>query len=433
MYQGVPPFLSFSEPGFIQGVAVVDESQRVSGQLGALGTMPPATPLPAADGPGTPPLPPVVLFLPGLSASPENTSVRIADVVCADLTRGPGTYAVRSLDSPGPALADGRRIVASDEQPLMDVFTVTYRDSLPQAAAPGGKSGLWTLARLVLTQLSYFLHALLLLVNARKRAKTRMAKWQMVYASGLVAALLGAVAVTIVSILGALGVLTLPSYSGTFTDAVAIGLTGVTSWALAKLTPTIRDWSSRAEQMMDYADSEQQAVQVTNCLGAALDSVLEPPGTTRPVFLLGYSMGALVAIDYLCPRTSMLDLLDDSRVTAIRGLITIGCPLDFIRLFLPRYTASRRLRVPGLSWTNIFIPADVLGSNMTDGDDNAVPDPENAVGIEEVKPTRIVQFTDEKLTWSGILARRGFLSHNGYWSMPGAGNCLSVLLSAVRG
>lgn len=49
-----------------------------------------------------------------------------------------------------------------------------------------------------------------------------------------------------------------------------------------------------------------------------------------------------------------------------------------------------------------------------------------------MKPTRVVQFTDEKLTWSGIRARRGFLSHGDYWSVPGAGNCLSVVLSTVR-
>jgi hypothetical protein len=69
---------------------------------------------------------------------------------------------------------------------------------------------------------------------------------------------------------------------------------------------------------------------------------------------------------------------------------------------------------------------------MADGHDDAAPAPENTVGVAAMKPTRIVQFTEEKLTWSGIRARRGFLSHGGYWSVPGAGNCLSVVLSTVR-
>jgi len=259
-----------------------------------------------------------------------------------------------------------------------------------------------------------------------------MAKWQLVVGFGAVAALLGAVVITIVAILVALGLLTLPNVSGTFADAFAIGATGVTAWALAKASPVIRDVASRIQQMMDYAESQQEAVKVVNCLGEAIDTVLEPAETTRPVFILGYSMGALVAIDYLCPRTSQLELPDDRQVAAIRGLITIGCPLDFIRLYMPQYMANRQPRVRDLPWTNIFIPADVLGSNMVDGDDDAAPAPEQAVGVAAMKPTRIVQFTDEKLTWSGIRARRGFLSHGDYWSVPGAGNCLSVVLSTVR-
>jgi hypothetical protein len=351
--------------------------------------------------------------------------------MCADLTRGPGTYAVRGLDSPGPALTDGRRIVAGDGQPLMDLYTVAYRDRLPQAATAGKKTGVWALIKLMVIQVVYFLPALVLLLNARKRAKTPMAKWQLVVGLGAVAALLGAVVITIVAILAALG-LNLPNVSGTFADAFAIGATGVTAWALAKATPAIRDAASQVQRMMDYADSQQQAVKVINCLGEAIDTVLEPPETTRPVFILGYSLGSLVAIDYLCPRTSQLELPDERHVAAICGLITIGCPLDFIRLYLPQYMANRQPRVQDLPWTNVFIPADVFGSNMADGDDDAAPAPEQAIGVAAMKPTRIVQFTDEKLIWSGIRAGRGFLSHGGYWSVPGAGNCLSVVLSTVR-
>jgi hypothetical protein len=209
--------------------------------------------LPAAENPRTPSLPPVVLFLPGLSTLPFNTSARLADVMCADLTRGAGTYAVRSLDSQGPALTDGRRIVAGNEQPLMDLYTVPYRDRLPETAAAGEKPGVWALVKLLITQVAYFWQALRLLLNARKRAKTSMAKWQLVVGFGTVVALLGAVVITIVAIVAALGLVTLPNASGTFADAVAIGATGVTTWALAKATPVIREAASRAQQMMDYA------------------------------------------------------------------------------------------------------------------------------------------------------------------------------------
>src|SRR6266571_940574 len=82
----------------LERAAMVDDSMRVTEQLGSLGTSAP-DPLRAAEDPGTPSFPPVVLFLPGLSTLPDNTSARLADVMCADLTRGSGTYAVRSLDA----------------------------------------------------------------------------------------------------------------------------------------------------------------------------------------------------------------------------------------------------------------------------------------------------------------------------------------------
>jgi hypothetical protein len=72
---------------------------------------------------------------------------------------------------------------------------------------------------------------------------------------------------------------TLPSASGTFAGAFAIGATGVTTWALAKATPVIREAASRAQQMMDYAESQQQAVKAANSLGEAIDAVLESAET----------------------------------------------------------------------------------------------------------------------------------------------------------
>ena len=287
----------------------------------------------------------------------------------------------------------------------MDLYTVPYRDRLPETATTGDKPGVWALARLLITQVAYFGQALRLLLNARNRAKTRMAKWQLVVGFGIVVALLGAVVITIAAIVAALGLVTLPSASGTLADAFAIGATGVTAWALAKATPVIREATSRAQQTMDYAESQQQAVEVANSLGEAIDTVLESAETTRPVFILGYSMGALVAFDYLCPRTSQLALTDDRHVDAIRALITIGSPLDFVRLYLPRYVAERHPRIQGLPWTNVFIPADVLGSNCTDENDHIVPAPDQMIKVcSGMKPTRIVKFTDERLTWSGIRA-----------------------------
>ena len=75
---------------------------------------PPQQRSPVEDSGGGPANPPLLLFLPGLSTLGHNTTVRLADVMCANLTRGRGTYAVRSLDSDAASLSDGRRIVGED-------------------------------------------------------------------------------------------------------------------------------------------------------------------------------------------------------------------------------------------------------------------------------------------------------------------------------
>jgi len=186
------------------------------------------------------------------------------------------------------------------------------------------------------------------------------------------------------------------------------------------------------QQLLDYAQQDQNTVTVTNCLGDAIDAVLEDDDS-RPVYVLGYSLGALVAVDYLVPRRSQLGLPDERHPGAIKSLITIGCPLDFIRLYMPEFPDHRDARVTDLPWTNVYIAADVLGSNMADGGDNEKPTSTNVVKIGELRPTTSHRYTNEELSWLNIWGQRGFLSHGEYWSVPGAGNCLGVVTSVALG
>ena len=68
---------------------------------------------------------------------------------------------------------------------------------------------------------------------------------------------------------------------------------------------------------------------------------------------------------------------------------------------------------------------------MANEDDESVPTEENEVKIGDFKPTTTRQYTSETLTWGGILKRRGFLSHGGYWGEPRGGNCLGVVIDQI--
>lgn len=392
--------------------------------------------MPHADG-----LPPVVLYLPGMSPDRRNTSVRIANVLCADLSRQVGTYLVRSLDDVG-GLSDGRRIVRPGGVPLFDIYTVAYKDKLPAAELDADHTTATAWVRLLALQLLYFVRILWLVVGATTKAKGRRSKLQLAYGYGLVVALGLLVVLTLISALTALGIWTPPKTNGSFADAFALGLTATTVWLLTKLRPTLRRVAALAQTMLDYSKNRNGVVvNISKRISEAFDTVLDKdPG--RPVYLFGYSLGAMVAVDFLCPaEPHQMSQEERERIgKAVAGLVTVGCPLDFVRLFRGSYLENRTRLVPKLDWRNAFNAADVLGSNLIDGDDSATEvadaaepkrgDPTPVV-VSGLRPTRNVRYTNERLTLSSILLARGFSAHARYWDQPSDSNCLYVLREMV--
>lgn len=123
-------------------------------------------------------------------------------------------------------------------------------------------------------------------------------------------------------------------------------------------------------RLLDYAEHDRQGAGVADGLGAALDELIEEDGTRR-IHVVGYSLGALVAMDYLFPRASDYPNLHPRHRARVKTLTTIGSPLDFDRLFMPEYTNESVARVPKLRWENVYIAADVFGSDFLDASDDA--------------------------------------------------------------
>ena len=282
-------------------------------------------------------------------------------------------------------------------------------------------------------QLWYFARVVAVIVPARKRAKSLIARLQLAIGFGAALALVVMIIITCLAILASLGVYRSPPATDTAADAVALGLTAITTWLLARIEPGIRDAVVLTQKLIDYAEDERRAQGVTDCLADAVDAVLDQD-LTRKVNIVGYSMGGLVALDYLCPRASTSpDVSDDRCRQAVRVLVTIGHPADFVRLFYPSYLTTKRFtRSPEAVWTNIFIPADVLGSNFgDDGDDEAPREVAAGARVAELKLAHNVRYTDRRLTALNIWGQHGFLSHVGYWDEPTAGSCLPLVWQAL--
>jgi hypothetical protein len=281
----------------------------------------------------------------------------------------------------------------------------------------------------------YFVHSFVLVWGARARAKNAVARIHLIVGGLTVLLMWLAVILAAWAALATVFDWTEPIASGNLADAIALGLTSLATWVIVKARPAVDRAATLVEQLLDYAEDERHAATVAATATSAIDSLLEE-NPDREVYLLGYSLGALVALDFLFPRPSLHMPRDARYAKALRGLVTIGCPIDFVRLYLPAYVAGREAQIPDLAWTNIYIAADILGSNLADGDDHyaasasgsdpGAPGP-RWISFGGVQPVSY-RYTDETLT---LLSRRGLLSHAGYWDEPGNENCLHLVMQVM--
>lgn len=378
------------------------------------------------------PLPPIMIYLPGLSQKEANSTSRIAQLMTIKLKNGQGTFETEDVRSPSKHLLNGKRIVEAKKGPVLDLYMLDYRPRLQLVEVTGTGVGA-ALRRFALASW-YFLRILMLVLNAGtgKRAKTPIAKLQLLIGFGAVLVLLTSLVFTVLAVLASVGLWNEPIVTGNAADAIALGATAFTTWLFFGARPVILTATTQIEQLLDYAQKERHAAGVGSGIDSALDDLLEAQ-PDRKIHLFGYSLGALVAVDFLYPRKSLLPALDPRHAEAISTLVTVGCPIDFVRLYMPHYTDNREARVGHLRWVNIFIPADILGSNLLDRDDSSEETGgANAITIaDDVRPQVSRRYTNEKLSVWNIWNGTGFFRHQDYWDEPDNENCLHLVIQEV--
>src|SRR6266536_5360696 len=76
------------------------------------------------------------------------------------------------------------------------------------------------------------------------------------------------------------------------------------------------------QQLMEYAQNERHGASISELLGTGIDQVLEADPDRR-VFIFGYSLGNLVALDFLFPRAS-LHMPNDARQPAAPRISSVS-------------------------------------------------------------------------------------------------------------
>lgn len=377
------------------------------------------------DQPNNPSRVPIVIYVPGLGGAEANSADHLAEVVAkvADALDPSATFSTQAtigLTAPR-GLSAGRTVVVGSD-PKLQIFQFDYASVLevPRSAAlPPVVPGM------VRSAFIAFWGFLKLLAAFGRPAKTARTKAQLLLGLGVVVVLIFAALMTLYALLVGLGV-DMPWLKGVLgTEEEASWKFGVASLGLtftwAAFRKRLLALAETAERLIRYAKNDGKTADTISVqLGQAIDE-LRGIGWKGPLHLLGYSFGSLVLFEAMYPRVH--SGLSKKPVETVSSLVTIGCPLDLVRLFQPSYEKQRQERKEKLAWTNIFNEADIFASNFRNGDDH-----EDGVATDPIgtaRPTSI-RYTDETIGLFQIFVNGR--THSSYWGSPNEANCFELLV-----
>ena len=141
-----------------------------------------------------------------------------------------------------------------------------------------------------------------------------------------------------------------------------------------------------------------------------------------------YSFGTLLAIDYLFPYGTTFSGNPAKRT---EGLITIGCPYDFINSYYDKHYSERdtsTFESKKFHWINVYSIADALASNFRN--DSLKGEPDYGIAKSNIKPINInyeVANLDPTSFFNFVLLNN-LKIHGMYWSNNTDGkSCLNPI------
>ena len=444
-----------------------------------------AAPAPAAAAPaaGPPGRPDAIIFLPGLGAgafdgpdqSVDGVAQRLASALDFNAADGAATFRLDFREQPyglrgtwtsrvGTIYRQDRTPAGEAEFAVADIFRLDYGPTLTGRFERHNLLVRSFLALQVVVQGTW-----LLATSFRSKAKAPYSKLQLFY-SALILGLV--VSYTLLLLLTAVGTIVLAlaqlfgwSVSGATTQSSSDPFEFVLGWirqSLPGLTPVMvvltalgvvlpRNWKTSLDTAavsylcaLNYirlgARKQQMSFQLVSLLDRIREVEAEGKVKYRRVILLGYSFGSILALDTLFPPGAAGP---EERVRMVDTLVTIGCPVDLIRTFWPRYFSGRAaLPATPQRWVNVYSSSDILGSNFRDGDDEG-GDAQVGVGVANEPESRHPSAEDniryspgaglESKSLLASLTLNGFQVHSRYWGREPEGeiNCFSDVVRAL--
>lgn len=146
-----------------------------------------------------------------------------------------------------------------------------------------------------------------------------------------------------------------------------------------------------------------------------------------------YSFGSIIALDFMFPAG---DEPTSATKQTLKGLITIGCPYDFVKMYFPGYFNGRcEALAPTVKWLNVYSPADALSCNFK-RDIEPGESEYSIIDIEKLKPLNLPPYyistfnPYNPIHFLGLYAIR---AHNFYWDKSASGNsCIRSIVTNMK-
>jgi len=365
--------------------------------------------------------PATLIFVPGLGHDTSNSADVIATSIATVAARY-GDPVIASKDKL-PAATKGLKAVATlmrGDDRVVDVTELAYREALEGLAK--GNDDKEGVAPSLFVQSLYTVFGVTRWIKAWRRPnKSRLAKFQLFLGLAAMLVLFTALLIALVGVVTTVVIQlgwdqNLPAWA---TDSAPwLALTGglVSAGMLAKWRRGILRGAQRTQQLLRYFNDTGARESITNPVLDAVDKLRES-GYTGQIHILAYSFGSVVTLGAFTRFDSTRAGMPDG-VREAASIVTVGCPFDFVSLYFPKHFETETAWRPELPWHNVFIPADVLGSNMLIPLPGHRPDDASDANTTVMgwPVTNHVYHPEDKLgVWSVLFQWAGLTRHNGYW------------------
>lgn len=155
----------------------------------------------------------------------------------------------------------------------------------------------------------------------------------------------------------------IPSWEGAkdFSQLI-VNLTSIILILIPGFNNTIISLACEFVSASNYLNHGETKRRIHGQMDLLLEKIVEIEGPEVEVCIHAYSFGSLITLDYLFPFGTEPTVRVQQLV---KGIVTVGCPHDFIAIYFPNFLKNRDLTMNNkLQWINVYSLEDSLGSNF---------------------------------------------------------------------